>query len=270
MAYDVSKLTKLADLKALAEKVKSDYATKAALKTVSDDVDALKKVGAEANKIETVKVNGVALPISEKAVDVSVPAYSITKDEAAGDYAAVYHLTKDGANEGVAINIPKDMVVSSGSVVTNPKDHPAGTYLKLVLANADADEIYIPVDSLIEYVTSGSAVGDMVMVAIDPTTHKVTASITDGTITKAKLAADIQATLGDVANKVDKEDGKGLSTNDYTTEEKEKLDGIAAGATKVEAGTTPGTIKVNGTAVTVVNIATDEEVKEMLTEVFTA
>lgn len=31
-------------------------------------------------------------------------------------------------------------------------------------------------------------------------------------------------------NKVDKVIGKGLSTNDYTTEEKTKLDGIAAGA----------------------------------------
>ena len=33
-----------------------------------------------------------------------------------------------------------------------------------------------------------------------------------------------------IGKKVDKVDGKGLSTNDYTTEEKKKLDGIAAGA----------------------------------------
>ena len=33
-------------------------------------------------------------------------------------------------------------------------------------------------------------------------------------------------------NKVDKENGKGLSTNDYTTNEKEKLAGIAAEANK--------------------------------------
>ena len=33
-----------------------------------------------------------------------------------------------------------------------------------------------------------------------------------------------------VGNKVDKVDGKNLSTNDYTTEEKEKLAGIAQGA----------------------------------------
>ena len=35
-----------------------------------------------------------------------------------------------------------------------------------------------------------------------------------------------------IAGKVDKVDGKGLSTNDYTTTEKEKLDGIEDGANK--------------------------------------
>ena len=34
----------------------------------------------------------------------------------------------------------------------------------------------------------------------------------------------------DASGKVDKVDGKGLSTNDYTTAEKNKLSGIAAGA----------------------------------------
>lgn len=47
-----------------------------------------------------------------------------------------------------------------------------------------------------------------------------------------------------IDNKVDKISGKGLSTNDYTTEEKEKLAGIAAGAT-ANIGTITG-IKMNG------------------------
>ena len=42
-----------------------------------------------------------------------------------------------------------------------------------------------------------------------------------------KLKSNIDKLLG---KKVDKEDGKGLSTNDYTTEEKNKLAGIADGA----------------------------------------
>ena len=36
--------------------------------------------------------------------------------------------------------------------------------------------------------------------------------------------------LSKLGNKVDKVDGKGLSTNDYTTEEKNKLAGIESGA----------------------------------------
>jgi len=131
--------------------------------------------------------------MTDNTVNVVLPKYTVVKDETSTDYAAVYHLTKDGTNEGVAINIPKDMVVSSGSVVTNPEGQAAGTYLKLVLANATNDEIYIPVDSLIEYVTSGSAAGDMIVVAVDETTHKVTATITDGTVTKTKLVETIQA-----------------------------------------------------------------------------
>lgn len=47
-----------------------------------------------------------------------------------------------------------------------------------------------------------------------------------------------------------------------------KVEGVAAGATKVEASTTAGNIKINGTETPVVTIATDGEVAEMLAEVF--
>ena len=51
----------------------------------------------------------------------------------------------------------------------------------------------------------------------------------------------IKTVLG---KKVDKVDGKGLSSNDYTTAEKDKLGGIAAGANKyVHPAYTP---KTNG------------------------
>nr|DAL77899.1 MAG TPA: hypothetical protein [Caudoviricetes sp.] len=54
-----------------------------------------------------------------------------------------------------------------------------------------------------------------------------------------------------------------------TGEDKAKLDGISEGATKVEASTA-GKIKIDGTDTTVVDIATDGEVTEMLNEVFPA
>lgn len=57
-------------------------------------------------------------------------------------------------------------------------------------------------------------------------------------------AATTYATIAAVGNKVDKIEGKGLSTDDYTTAEKNKLGGIAAGAqvNVIES------IKVNGQA----------------------
>lgn len=131
-----------------------------------------------------------ALTLAEDGLKVVIPAaaeYSVVKDAEAGEYAAVYHLTKDGVNVGAAINIPKDMVVKSGSVV--------GDEIVLVLNDEAATEIKIPVGSLIEYVTSGSATGDMVVVSVSDD-HKVTASITDGSITLAKLSTEIQTAIG--------------------------------------------------------------------------
>ena len=50
------------------------------------------------------------------------------------------------------------------------------------------------------------------------------------TVKKSDLSTDVQESLNkadtELAKKVDKVDGKGLSTNDYTTEEKNKLENI--------------------------------------------
>lgn len=292
MAYNEEKLARLKHLKQLAQKAKAES------DAVATRVKALEDVVAQANVLETIKVNGVVQSIEDKAVDIKVPGYTVEKSEKSGDYAAVYQLMKDGVAVGAAINIPKDMVVKSGSVVTNPTGQPKGTYIKLVLANATNDTLYIDVGGLIEYVTSGSAAGDMVVIAIDEQTHKVTASITDGAITKAKLETEVQTALNKAhehANKalLDTYDQTNANIKDavgkkhshanaaeldkIATGDKAKWDatstkveGIAEGATKVEASTTEGNIKINGVETAVVTIATDTEVTEMLAEVFGA
>lgn len=190
--------------------------------------DGLEKSGdATSPKIDVVidPVEENALSKSAAGLKVTIPAaaeYSIVKDESSSDYAAVYHLTKDGANVGDSINIPKDMVVKSGAVVTNPEGQTAGTYIVLTLANATEDKIYIPVDSLIEYVTSGSAADDMVVVNVSGD-HKVTATITDGKVTKAKLDVNVQASLGLADTAV--QDGEGVSAEGaYVSTNVEKVD----------------------------------------------
>lgn len=157
------------------------------------------QISKEAGNDLVKKTDGLFVEVPDAAV------YSITKDETSADYAAVYHLTKDGKNTGVAINIPKDMVVKSGTVEVNPAGQAAGTYLVLTLANATEDKVYINVGSLIEYVTSGSAESDMVVVAVSED-HKVTATITDGSITKAKLEAGVQTSLNKADSALQKTD----------------------------------------------------------------
>ena len=152
----------------------------------------------------------------------SADAYSIVKDETSSDYAAVYHLTKNGSNVGAAINVPKDMVVSSGSVEVNPAGQPEGTYLVLTLANATSDKIYISVDSLIEYVTGGTATDGIITTSVSDD-FVLTATINNGTITLAKLSNDLQTAIGRANSSVQ----------------------------SVTTGTANGTIKVDGTAVAV-------------------
>ena len=72
MAYDTTKLTKLAHLKSLAQKVANECATKTELSALSTKVDNLEKAGGEPNVLEGVKVNGTALAIADKMVDLLI------------------------------------------------------------------------------------------------------------------------------------------------------------------------------------------------------
>ena len=190
----------IADVLAVANgKVSSVKATDASV--VIGGTATAPTIGVQLSKGEgnalTLEADGLKVLVPE----VIHPEYSIVADSNPGAFSAVYHLTKDGANIGAAINIPKDMVVSSGSVetfaggnlpsgVTEP-----GTYIVLVLANATSDKLYIKVDDLIEYVTGGSGENDAIQINVTSDTHKVSASVKDGSLTLAMLSSAVQASL---------------------------------------------------------------------------
>lgn len=137
-----------------------------------------------------------------KVIAPTAAEYTIQKATTAEEgFAATYKLMKDGVQVGASINLIKDMVVSSGQVVTKSTSGAwgdAGTYLELTLANATNDKVYINVGDLIEYVTSGSQSGDMIVISVS-SDHKVTATITDGTITQAKLESTLSGKVNDGA-----------------------------------------------------------------------
>lgn len=130
--------------------------------------------GSDNHKIKTQYVSvdaagGLATTnyVDTKVGAVKVSAYTLTKSTST-DYAAVYHLQKDGANVGEAINIPKDMVVESGKVVwgsyadgvftpaTDKKN--ATPYVELTLANSTANKIYIAVADLVNEHKAGTGI----------------------------------------------------------------------------------------------------------------
>lgn len=218
----------IADVLAVANgKVGSVKATDASV--VIGGTPTAPTVGIQVSKGEgnalTLETDGLKVLVP----DVIHPEYSVVADKNPGSFSAVYHLTKDGANVGAAINIPKDMVVSSGSVETyNTGNLPtgvtvAGTYIVLTLANATSDKLYIKVDDLIEYVTGGSGENDAIQINVTSDTHKVSASVKNGSLTLAMLSSAVQASL-------------------------KKADSAVQ---SVAEGTTNGTISVDGTDVAV-------------------
>lgn len=68
----MTKLITLGNLGTFANEIKAKYARQSAVEALQTKVDALVTAGGEPNKLEGVKVNGTALTIAEKMVDILV------------------------------------------------------------------------------------------------------------------------------------------------------------------------------------------------------
>lgn len=187
--YDINHITKLGHLQKLAQKENQKAEALAAR------VDALEKVGAQANKIETVKVNGTAQTIaSDKSVNITVPTKTsqLTND-------STYQTSTQVAN-AISTAISKSGHASFQKVDAVPKVDAAQENILYLVMNTTTKHYDI-------YAKIKGDSGTYTMELLDDTTV-------------------------DLSGKVDKVAGKGLSTNDYTTAEKTKLAGIASGANK--------------------------------------
>lgn len=118
-------------------------------------------------------VDGNILSIKDDGLYVAetkVPEYSIEKQSVAEDgYSTTYKLKKtvDGVDAyvGDSINVPKDLVINKGSleIVTVdgvPYDSAVigEPYIDLVLNDAEATHIYVPVKGLVDTYTAGSGI----------------------------------------------------------------------------------------------------------------
>lgn len=113
----------------LWQKIKAAFASASDMTQAQSDIQALQNVGAQANVIESVKRNGTALTITNKAVDVSVPTKTsdLTNDShyvADADYVHTdsnYTAAEKTKLAGIADGANKTTVATSITAAgTNP------------------------------------------------------------------------------------------------------------------------------------------------------
>ena len=221
MATDLNKLTKLEALKQLATRVNKDFATKTSVTGLQDRVDVLQAVGSEKNKIEKIKVNGEEQQITEdeRSVNIAVPQnVSELKDHE--KYATIE-----------SIDAKISSVYKPGG--SKPFDElPDATEENLGYVYNITDN-FTTNENFVEGADSSYPKG----------TNVVVVDIGSGSYKYDVLAGFVDLTeYAKTADVVKKDNGKVLSSNDYTNEDKEKLNGI--------------------------EIATTEEVDAVLNEVF--
>lgn len=183
MAYNEEKLARLKHLKQLAQKAKAES------DAVATRVKALEDAGAQANVLETIKVNGVVQSIEDKAVDIKMPTKvgDLTNDQK--------FQTETQVSTAIQTAISKSGHASFEKADSIPS-----------AATAKENVLYLVMNAKTGHYDIYAKVNDEVVLLDDTTV--------------------------DLSGYVQKETGKGLSTNDYTTDEKTKLAGIADGANK--------------------------------------
>lgn len=345
MAYNTEKLTKLEALQELAQRIKTDYATKESVTELTGRVETLETAGGEPNVLEGVKVNGTALDIAEKMVDILIAtgttngtvkvnnvdvavkglaalAYKAQISETDLDSALAAVLNAKAAkadvdtligddtgksvrtiaNEELAAQLIPEGAQESLDTLTEIanwiQEHPddasamnaAITKLNGIVAGIGGEEDdYATVLAAIEgkltaalaTITAGDTNGTIKVNGTDVTvyTHPAHTAKASG-LYKVTVDDEGHVSAAEAVTKTDITD-LGIPAQDTTYQKatasadglmsKEhfaKVEGIAANATKVEASSTPGNIKINGTETPVVTIATSTEVAEMLNTVF--
>lgn len=193
-----------ADLSALTARVQ---ATEEAIKSKADN-DTLSGV-AKSGKAEDVAIDDAGNLITATSVEGAIQEIAKkVNDNAESAKVTLEHqdgtlqyVIKQG-DQTMTINIPKDMVVESGEVITAETDDQehnvvAGKkYIKLVIANSSS-VLYIAVDDLVDVYTV-KANADKVQLAISDA-NELSASIKAGSIAKTDLTADVQTAIDTVA-----------------------------------------------------------------------
>lgn len=189
-------------------------------------------VSADADNGLQKKADG--LYVKDRTVDV------VKKATANAGYIASYQVTVDGTVVGADINIPKDYLVKSADikVVAAADDPYAGAvvgdkYIDFVVNTVGGDgnesHIYLSVQDLVDEYTAGDGI-----------------EISATNIIAIKLGTNANGLKVGTAG-LELDEATTTASGAMSATDKTKLNGVAEGATKVEASDTNGNVKIGGT-----------------------
>lgn len=255
----LAKLAKLSHLKSLARRTK----------VVTDNLQSqINTLGNDA--IKGVQVNGTALTATNNVVNITGGIEKLATAEAG--FAASYQLKLNGVAAGDKINIAKDWLLKAADLLTSTAENyeTVGTsaagkkYIDFTFnVKADGDgatetdtHIYLPVEDLVDIYTAGNGLtvsNNEFSVVIDSSNANGLSVGANGIA--LGLATDSAAGA--------------MSAADHTTftADHTKLGNISVEANKTTVATEgAGTIEIDGTSKTIVEIAADADVATMLDE----
>ena len=294
MSYDVTKITRLGQLKALAQRAEAKYATKKSVTELSDRVNSLEVTGGQANVLEGVKVNGAALTIADKLVDILIATgksdgtISVNNVEVsvAGLAALAFKAKVSESDLETALKTVIDNKAEAADVTTlqTAIDTLNGTGDGSVSKSVDAaiNEFATRISDngqidtfkeLVDYVgkhgpEAATMAGNIAANATEiANVKKLIGELPEGAtsatvidyIAEAIAAIGIgdYAKVSEMTAALSKKVDKADGQRLMTDEEGTKLLGITAGATKVEASEKNGYMKVNGVETEVYELPSD-------------
>lgn len=178
-------------------KLNGDASTEGSVaKTVADAIADVEEQIGTIEDLETTNKTDLVVAINEVRNSVSAggteAAVTITTDTTTEGMLKSYTI-KQGSNVVGTIDIPKDLVVTSGSIEVNPDGQAEGTYIKLVIAN-QTDPLYINVGTLVDLYTA-KADATQIQLTVDNSTREISAVIVDGSIDANALAENSVTTV---------------------------------------------------------------------------
>ena len=198
----------------------ADVATKEEVSTAKTEVE--NKIGALDDLTTTAK-DTVVDAVKESVDNTKTDAVVTITTDVTTEGAAKSYTVKQGNTQIAVIDIPKDMVVSSGTVETYTEETlptgegaptAPGTYIVLTIANKDASKLYIAADKLVDIykpqqgatqiqlsISADNVISALIVAGSVGTTELAdsavtTAKIADKNVTLAKLSDTVQASLG--------------------------------------------------------------------------